>query len=101
MNNLIRRVFQDDGQNSQLYIFIEYNNNDENFWFRGNDVAMILEYKRLNKAISKHVEPEDKKEWKNMNTQNITNLPANWQPRTLFIHEIGLYSLISGSKMDF
>ena len=34
----------------------------QNIWFRGKDIAKILEYSNTDKAIRNHVEPEDKKQ---------------------------------------
>lgn len=68
--------------------------NDEPY-FVGKDVAGILGYSNLDKAIRQHVDPEDKQ------PVYLNNLTAqNGSPtKAIAISESGLYSLIFGSKL--
>ena len=70
---------------------------DEEVYFVGKDVAKVLGYARLQKAVSDHVDPEDK-------IEKIVNISQSSQNRTkpemtLLITESGVYSLIFNSKM--
>lgn len=68
---------------------IEKNNEP---WFVGKDVAGILGYSDLNKAVSMHVDKEDKK-------LNDKTSPSFGQRGATLINESGLYSLILSSKL--
>ena len=61
-------------------------------WFVGKDVAEILGYSDLNKAVAMHVEDDDKK-------LNDKTSPSFGQRGTTLINESGLYSLILSSKL--
>ena len=61
-------------------------------WFVGKDVAMVLGYSDTNKAVSMHVDDEDKK------LNDKTSLSFGQRGATL-INESGLYSLILSSKL--
>ena len=70
---------------------------DEEVYFVGKDVAKVLGYARLQKAVNDHVDPEDK-------IEKIANISQSSQNRTkpemtLLITESGVYSLIFNSKM--
>lgn len=61
-------------------------------WFVGKDVAKLLGYSNTRKALTDHVDDEDK------NTVTIRDgIPGN--PNQVVINESGLYSLILSSKM--
>lgn len=64
---------------------------DDEPWFVGKDVAEVLGYADLNKAIAMHVDDEDKL---NDKTSSSLGQRGGW-----FINESGLYSLILSSKM--
>lgn len=69
----------------------------DEIYFVGKDVAKILGYARLQKAVNDHVDSEDK-------TELIVNISQSSQNRTkpemtLLITESGVYSLIFNSKM--
>ena len=60
-------------------------------WFVGKDVAEALGYSRLDHAIGKHVDDEDKL---------MYQIDTSGQRRNmLVINESGLYSLILSSKL--
>ena len=66
---------------------------DNEPWFVGKDVATALGYKNTRKAISDHVDSEDK-------TDGVTirdTLGGKQNP--ICINESGLYALIFGSKL--
>lgn len=65
-------------------------------WFVGKDVAKILGYSNPSKAVSIHVDNEDKKSEMLPHSQN-GNLVT--KSKTTLINESGLYSLILSSKL--
>lgn len=65
---------------------------DSDAWFVGKDVALVLGYADVNKAIAMHVDDEDKK-------FNDKTSPSFGQRGTTLINESGLYSLILSSKL--
>lgn len=67
---------------------VEINNNP---YFVGKDVATILGYKNVSKALNDHVDEEDK-----LNNKTLSSLGqrGGW-----LVNESGLYSLILSSKM--
>ena len=67
---------------------------DGTLWFIGKDVADVLEYKNPRKAITDHVDEEDRQKQNIPTSQNVTLVAATW-----LINESGLYSLILSSKL--
>ena len=61
-------------------------------WFVGKDIAQILGYSDVNKAIAMHVDNEDKK----LNDKTSSSFG---QRGATLINESGLYSLVLSSKM--
>lgn len=89
MNELTQFKFEDSG--------VRVIEKDGAPWFVGKDVADILGYTRLQKAVNDHVDPEDKCE----EIVNISQASQNGtrSELTLLITESGVYSLIFNSKM--
>lgn len=68
-------------------------------WFVGKDVAMILGYSNASKAVTNHVDDEDKQfVMMNIADSQNGNVPIG-QTKTAIINESGLYSLILSSKL--
>ncbi len=65
---------------------------DSDAWFVGKDVALVLGYADVNKAIAMHVDDEDKK-------LNDKTSPSFGQRGATLINESGLYSLILSSNL--
>lgn len=61
-------------------------------WFVGKDVAYILGYSDLNKAIAMHVDDEDKK----LNDKTSSSFG---QRGATLINESGFYSLVLASRL--
>ena len=61
-------------------------------WFVGKDVAMMLGYVFPRRASYNHVDEEDK------TTVLIQHTGSNYKSKTIFINESGLYALILSSK---
>ena len=61
-------------------------------WFVGKDVAMMLGYVFPRRALYNHVDEEDK------TTVLIQHPGSNYKSKTIFINESGLYALILSSK---
>ena len=95
----------------------------DEIWFKGKDVAKILEYENTKDALKKHLEQDDKITYdklkdaithhlsKSVEMKEVNNLKGSRfatplksvkseQPHTIFINESGLYSLILRSRME-
>ncbi len=75
---------------------------DNEPWFVGKDVADILGYKDLNRAINQHVDREDRKPLSRKDKGD--SYPSLWSKKYDFaqkivINESGVYSLIFGSEL--
>ena len=70
-------------------------------YFVGKDVATILGYSNINKAIQMHVDEEDKKvlDYKGFSHFGTTLWSGNDFSNKTIINESGLYSLILSSKL--
>ena len=66
-------------------------------WFVGKDVANVLGYERDTKAVTDHVDEDDRKNI-NGKTQSYLGLELGQRGGWL-INESGLYSLILSSKL--
>ena len=64
-------------------------------WFVGKDVAEILEYRNTKKALSDHVDEEDKYQGDGVTIRD----PMGRMQHPTIINESGLYSLILSSKI--
>ncbi|AAC97765.1 ORF MSV194 ALI motif gene family protein [Melanoplus sanguinipes entomopoxvirus] len=68
-------------------------------YFKGKDIAEILEYKDTNDAIKKHVDDDDKSKYEDLiNRPGILPSLTYNEKNTIYISESGLYSLILSSK---
>lgn len=68
---------------------------DNEPWFVGKDVAVILGYANPNEALSEHVDVEDK-----LNSKTLSSFEFNLGQRGgWLINESGLYSLVMSSKL--
>lgn len=101
--SLVRKSYPLNDEEFEIYVFCENENNRyNNIWFKAKEIATILNYNNTVKAIENNVDIDDKIEWIELqNKVGIRNahleIPKNWQPRTIFINESGLNSLIFGS----
>ena len=66
---------------------------DNEPWFVGKDVALVLGYAKPLNAIATHVDEDDSQK------QGLTDSIGRTQ-NTIFINESGLYALIFGSKLE-
>lgn len=64
-------------------------------WFVGKDVAEILEYRNTKKALSDHVDDEDKYQGDGVTIRD----PMGRKQHPTIINESGMYALIFGSKL--
>ena len=73
-------------------------------WFVGKDVAEVLGYSNINKAVSMHVDEYDKRVLDFKGFSQIGNASKLWSGNDFsnktIINESGLYSLIFGSKLE-
>lgn len=72
----------------------QYTNNYWYKWFSARDIGIALGYSNPKESIRKNVDKSDKKELRNINSTNNVEFP----PRTIFLTEAGLYSLILKSR---
>lgn len=69
---------------------------DNEPWFVGKDVAIVLGYTNPSKALSDHVDEEDK-----LNNDSLSSSELNLGQRGgWLINESGLYSLVMSSKLE-
>ena len=74
-------------------------------WFKGANIANVLEYKNTRKSLIDHVDKDDKIEYFKLlgiEDENDSLLPSNINKNdkiSIYINESGLYSLIMKSKM--
>jgi len=73
-------------------------NNNDDIWFCGKTVSKILGYKDTKKAISRHVESEDKEKLGYFKGGDFSPLKSN-EKNTIYINKSGLRSLICRSRM--
>lgn len=71
---------------------------DENkeYWYKGKDIAKILEYTDTKGALSRHVSEKYKKSYADMGSG--IQAPSKIDPQTIFIDDCGLFQLVSRSK---
>ena len=73
----------------------------DNTGFRGKDIAKALGYSIPRKAISEHVDPEDRLSLECLTKGGLKRTPLkNEQKSAIFVNESGLYSLILQSKLE-
>lgn len=96
--SLEKKSYTLNNQEYDLFIYIDLHNN---LWFKAKEVALILQYANTNKAIDNNVDNCDCCYWENL-MERILNTPlatpSNWQPKTVFINESGLYQLMLRSQ---
>ena len=82
--------------NQKIDAVLDKNNE---IWFKGKDVAFILDYKDTDQVIRKNIEEDDKKSLEEMGPVLGTGLSHN-DKNTIYINELGLYDLILSSKKE-
>ena len=75
-------------------------NDSDDIWFCGKTVAKILGYKDTKKAISSHVESEDKSKLGDFERGGDLPPLTNNEKNSIYVNESGLYSLILRSKLE-
>ena len=79
------------------YKFLYFSVNDD-IWFKGKDIATILEYEDKKDAIDHHVLDEDKYTFEMLKINNVNLCSYKIHPQTIFINKKGLESLVIGSR---
>ena len=88
-NMFLEKSFKNEVLGLELKSYID---KQQNVWFKGKDVAVILGYSDTDKAIRRHVDDDDRKSY-----------PAKTAGQTrwcTFINESGFYSLVLSSKLE-
>ena len=94
---MLEKTFKNEELGIELTSFID---NQQNTWFLGKEVAELLGYSNVRKAIWNHVDSEDKKLicWRTQNgNDNNSDLRGKYYT---FINESGFYSLVLSSKLE-
>lgn len=67
-------------------------------WFKGKQVAEILDYKNPRESIRDHVDKEDRMSLSNLKGSNSLHLEFNSEGQQIMINESGLYCLVFKSR---
>lgn len=96
-NNTIEKI----DAKKELIFFDYYGNSirvygtNDNPWFMAKDIAEIMGYKDISKAIKEHVKNEDKINSTNLNSEMLMHaFSLAFHPNGILINENGLLSLI-------
>lgn len=73
-------------------------------WMRAKEIAEFLGYGNETKSTRAHVSAENKKYWRDLQSDHADSHPRvcrrMWQPKkTIFINESGLYEMIISSRL--
>ena len=76
----------------------------DEIWLKAKQVALLLGYLDPGRLIRRNVDPEDKITLERLiekgGAKSASPLVSNFQGSMLYLNESGLYSLISGSKLE-
>ena len=98
MSNMLEKSFKNKDLGIELKSFID---KKQNVWFLGKDVADILGYSNVRKAILNHVDSEDKKQIFTHHTSvPKTGTVAPSGSMCTYINESGFYSIVLSSKLE-
>ena len=102
MSNISSRkgTYRFAGSTFDLHVITDGENN---LWFKGNEVAKILNYAKPTDAIAYNVKSHQKRTWLVLSQRaNITHFngtdTSSWHPATVFINEMALYKLLARSN---
>ena len=114
MSNFLEKAFKNEELEVELKSFID---KQQNVWFKGKDVAVILGYKDTNQAIRKNVSTENKitqfiqpkcspvsKTGQQNKCSPVSKTGQQNDTRGKYctlINEPGFYELVFGSKLEF
>ena len=90
-----------DGIISKMFTYEEadvlvFGDENKKVWYKGKDVATILEYVNTKAALINNVSKKYKKTYQDLRVSG--NDPLKLHPKTIFINNSGLFQLISRSK---
>ena len=80
------------------YTFVYVENVDQTIWFLGNCIAEMLGYVNKPKSITQHVSSSNVKQFGKIEPMEL-KMYHNVQKMSKFINEVGLFQLITKSKM--
>ena len=89
MSNMLVKKFKNDSLGLEIDTYI---NKQQNIFFIGKDLAKVLGYSDVNKAVRQHVDEEDK-------FKGAAKTAGGLQ-QTFYINESGFYSLLLSSKLE-
>ena len=98
MISMIEKKYSNEEMNIELTSFLD---NKQNVWFRGKDVATILGYSNVRKAIWIHVDSEDEQQifTPHASVPKMGTLVPSGSMCT-YINESGFHSLVLSSKLE-
>lgn len=85
-------------ENQNIQIFLK----DNELWFRGKDISLILGYKDTDESIRTNVNDNNKKTYAELQDyhKNNENYKKNNENRTIFINKIGFRQLLQKSQIN-
>ena len=103
MANMFEKSFKNEELGFELTSYID---KQQNVWFKGKDIAVILGYSDTKKTIRKHVSKENK--IIQLSGQQVLGVPKRPPQQNdtrgkycTFINEPGFYELVFSSKLEF
>ena len=89
MANMLEKAFKNEELGIEFRSFID---EESCVWFKANEVAQILGYKKTRNAIKKHVSEKYKKE-------APVQGPLGGEQKCIIINEAGFYELVFKSRL--
>uniref|UniRef100_A0A6G6AB07 Bro-n domain-containing protein n=1 Tax=Borely moumouvirus TaxID=2712067 RepID=A0A6G6AB07_9VIRU len=98
-NNDAKIIKQNKNKISEMFAdkdadVIVIRDDNSNYWYNGDDIAFILKYNNIEKALIKHINNKYKKYYYELGILDELKI----DPQTIFIDDSGLFQLVSRSK---
>ncbi|AKI81610.1 BRO-n domain-containing protein [Acanthamoeba castellanii mimivirus] len=90
-NSIVPKMFNH--ENVDITVIMDKN---KDYWYKGKDIATLLEYTNQKSAISRNVSENYKKQYSELGVNPST--PLKIDPQTMFINDCGLFQLVSKSN---
>ena len=91
-NNLLKY------NNQEVFIVVDKYNQ---IWFKLKDIIKLLGYSNVKKTLySSIIDKNNKKKYSQLKVYPSRGTPPNFQSKSIFVDESGLYKLLSNSKKD-
>ncbi|AGC02442.1 BRO-N domain containing protein [Acanthamoeba polyphaga moumouvirus] len=98
-NNNAKIIKQNKNKISEIFADIDADvvvirDDNGDYWYNGDDIALILKYNNIEKALIKHIDNKYKKYYHELGILDELKLDK----KTIFIDDSGLFQLVSRSK---